>query len=80
MFISIFFACGALQPEVPRAMASVALLGALATLALVVCPVHGATSLPWISADGPVKGFMTDEAGRVRIFHGVNAVNKGFPW
>jgi hypothetical protein len=50
-----------------------ALLGLLA-------PIHGAVTLPWIRADGPIKGYMTDDVGRVRIFHGVNAVNKGFPW
>ena len=25
-------------------------------------------------------GHYVDESGRVRIFHGFNAVNKGFPW
>lgn len=24
--------------------------------------------------------FIVDDAGRVRLYHGVNFVNKGFPW
>jgi endoglycosylceramidase len=26
------------------------------------------------------ESFIIDDAGRIRIYHGVNFVNKGFPW
>jgi hypothetical protein len=68
--------------------AATAALAVAVVVAASSCPVAcagglggtGAPSLPWIRADGPIKGYMTDNLGRVRLFHGVSAVNKGFPW
>ncbi|EGD73240.1 hypothetical protein PTSG_04956 [Salpingoeca rosetta] len=35
--------------------------------------------LPWITASGE-DALLRDEQGRVRVFHGVNHVQKAFPW
>jgi hypothetical protein len=46
---------------------------ALLTAAVVVGAASTPVTLPWIKTSDIIKGRMVDEAGRVRIFHGVNA-------
>jgi hypothetical protein len=69
------------HPLFLQAFSGVRLFGAV--LALASCAWAGeATPLPWVrvSPDPATRNYMVDELGRVRLFHGVSAVLKEFPW
>eukprot|EP00049_Salpingoeca_infusionum_P019093 m.360168 g.360168 ORF g.360168 m.360168 type:complete len:488 (+) comp18909_c0_seq1:45-1508(+) len=52
----------------------------VALVALVgVQSVSAATSLPWIKAS-KTSAYLYDDTNRIRLFHGVNYIQKGFPW
>ncbi len=61
-------------------LAAVLLSGWLAGPAVSAAVPRGATSLDWIRSASTPTGSFVDEHGRTRIFHGINAVQKGFPW
>ncbi len=53
----------------------------LLTLLAFFCPLFLIIPICYGSADVYTdQTYIKDEAGRVRLYHGVNLVNKGYPW